>query len=103
MEPKADRTKLSHMSYEAGDGNRGDSQTLVTFMVFDSFAESPIESGIIRGILMSKGIPFFFFERTKGNPASIRVPASRLDDAKRAVAEARRIGLEIEHQGLFKS
>jgi hypothetical protein len=91
------------MSYKAGDGNRGYSQTLVTFMIFDSFAESPIESGIIRGILMSRGIPFFFFEHTKGKPASIRVPASRLDDAKRAVAETKKIGLEIEQQGLFQS
>ena len=89
------------MSYEAGHGNRGDSAKLVTFMVFDSFAEAPME--IIRGILMSRGIPFFFFEHTKGKPASIRVPASRLDDAMRAVAEAKKIGLEIERQGLFQS
>ena len=101
MEPKADRTKLLHMSYEAGHGNRGDSAKLVTFMVFDSFAEAPME--IIRGILMSRGIPFFFFEHTKGKPASIRVPASRLDDAMRAVAEAKKIGLEIEQQALFQS
>jgi hypothetical protein len=89
------------MSYEAGHGNRGDSAKLVTFMVFDSFAEAPME--IIRGILMSRGIPFFFFEHTKGKPASIRVPASRLDDAMRAVAEAKKIGLEIEQQRLFQS
>jgi hypothetical protein len=101
MEPKADRTKLFHMSYEAGHGNRGDSAKLVTFMVFDSFAEAPME--IIRGILMSRGIPFFFFEHTKGKPASIRVPASRLDDAMRAVAEAKKIGLQIEQQRLFQS
>jgi hypothetical protein len=67
-------------------------------MVFDS----PLESAIIRGILASRGVPFFFFDRVKGKPASISVPASRLEDAKRAVAEARKIGGQIEKMGLFE-
>ena len=86
------------MSYEAGDGNRGDSEKLVTFMVFDAATEAPME--IIRGILMSRGIPFFFFEHTKGKPASISVPASRLKDANRAVGEARKLGSEIAEKDL---
>jgi len=85
------------MSYEAGNGNRGDSEKLVTFMV-DGATEAPME--IIRGILMSRGIPFFFFEHTKGKPASICVPASRLKDANRAVGEARKLGSEIAEKDL---
>ena len=87
------------MSYESG-GKWNDAERLVTFMVFDAVTEVP--SGIIRGILMSRGIPFFFFEHTKAKPASITVPASRLKDAKRAVEQARNIGAEIGEKGLFK-
>jgi hypothetical protein len=72
-------------------------------MVFDSAMGSPIESAMVRGILASRGVPFFFFEHVKGKPASISVPASRLEDAKRAVAEARKIGSQIEEMGLFEN
>jgi hypothetical protein len=94
-------------SYQIGDGNSGDrlrgSESLVTFMVFDSAIGSPdIQSAIIRGILTSRGVPFFFFEHVKGKPASICVPASRLEDARRAVAEAWKIGGQIEEMGLFE-
>jgi hypothetical protein len=51
--------------------------------------------------LMSRGIPFFFFAHTKGKPASICVPASRLDDARRAIARAKNIGSEIAAKSLF--
>ena len=88
------------MSHEIGDGNCNETETLVTLMVFDAATEKP--SGIIRGILMSRGIPFFFFEPTKGKPASITVPASRLADARRAVAEATKIGIEMAEKGLFE-
>jgi hypothetical protein len=88
------------MSYEIGDRKWNDAETLVTFMVFDAANETP--SGIIRGILMSRGIPFFFFEHTKAKPASITVPGSRLQDARRAVAEARKIGGEIAEKELFE-
>lgn len=82
-----------------GDRNWSDSDELVTFMVFDPTAEPPL--AIVRGILMSRGIPFFLFEPTKGKPASISVPGSRLADAKRAVEEARKIGSEIEDKKLL--
>jgi hypothetical protein len=88
------------MSYDVGDGKWSASEALVTFMIFPSASEPPI--AIVGGILMSRGIPFFFFEPTKGNRASIRVPASRLEDARRAVAQVRRIGGEIEERSLFK-
>jgi hypothetical protein len=88
------------MSYQRGDGKWNDAERLVTFMIFDAMTEVPSE--IIRGILMSRGIPFFFFEHTKAKPASITVPVSRLKDAKRAVEQARSIGAEIEGRGLFK-
>lgn len=78
-----------------------DSEKLVTFMVFDSEG-SATESVIIRGILESRGVPFFFFDHTKGKPASICVPASRIEDAKRAVTEAKNIGGEIAEKGLFE-
>jgi hypothetical protein len=87
------------MSYEIGARKCKHAERLVTFMVFDSANETP--SAIIRGILMSRGIPFFFFEHTKGKPASITIPSSRLQEAKRAVAEARKIGSEIEENRLF--
>lgn len=77
------------------------SAQLVTFMVFDSLG-SATESAIVRGILASRGVPFFFFNRVKGKPATIRVPASRLEDAKRAIAEAKKLGSEIEEKGLFR-
>ncbi len=88
------------MSYEIGYGKWNETETLVTFMVFDAASESP--SQIIRGILMSRGVPFFFFDATRGKPASITVPASRLQDARRAVAEARKIGGEIAEKELFE-
>jgi hypothetical protein len=81
----------------------GDSEKLVKFRVFDSAIDSPaIQSAIIRGILASRGVPFFVFDHVRGKPASISVPASRLEDAKRAVAEARKIGGQIEEMGLFE-
>jgi hypothetical protein len=88
------------MSYDAGGGKWGNSQALVTFMIFPSADDPP--SAIVRGILISRGIPFFFFEKTKAKPASIRVPVSRFEDARRAVAEARNIASETEEKGVFK-
>jgi hypothetical protein len=88
------------MSNAAADGKWSASEALVTFMVFPAANEPP--SVIVRGILMSRGIPFFFFEPTKTTPASIRVPASRFEDARRAVAQARNISREIEENGLFR-
>ena len=88
------------MSHEIGDGKWSASEALVTFMVFPSANEPP--STIVRGILLSRGIPFFFFAPTKGSLESIRVPASRLEDARRAMAQARHIGGEIEEKELFK-
>lgn len=80
------------------------SETLVTFMVFDSAIDSrDIESAIVRGILTSRGVPFFFFKHVKGKPASISVPASWFEDAKRAVAEARTFGSQIEEMGRFQN
>ena len=88
------------MSCAIGDGKWNSAERLVTFMIFGAANEPPSE--IIRGILISRGIPFFFFEHTKGKPASIAVPATRLEDARRAVAEARTIGSDIEERELFR-
>jgi hypothetical protein len=70
-------------------------------MVFD-YPGSATESAVIRGVLASQGIPFFFFDPIRNRPATIRVPASRLEDAKQALAEAKKLGSEIEAKGLFK-
>jgi hypothetical protein len=87
------------MSCAIGDGKWNAAERLVTFMIFGTANEPPSE--IIRGILISRGIPFFFFEHTRGKPASIAVPATRLEDARRAVAKATKIRSEIESQGIW--
>jgi len=87
------------MSCAIRDGKWNAAERLVTFMIFGPANEPPSE--IIRGILISRGIPFFFFEHTKGKPASIAVPATRLEEARRAVAKARKIGGEIEDQRIW--
>jgi hypothetical protein len=87
------------MSCAIRDGKWNAAERLVTFMIFATANEPPSE--IIRGILISRGIPFFFFEHTKGKPASIAVPATRLEDARRAVAKATKIRSEIESQGIW--
>jgi hypothetical protein len=78
-----------------------DSEHVVTFMVFD-YPGSATESAVIRGVLASRGVPFFFFNPVRGRPATISVPFSRLEDAKRAITEARKLGSEIEEKGLSK-
>jgi len=88
------------MRYETGGRKCSHSEALITFMVFD-YPGSATESAIVRGLLTSRGVPFFFFARTKANPATIRVPASHLEDARRALAQARRIGSEIQEMRLF--
>ena len=56
---------------------------------------SPIEFGLIRGVLESNDIPCFFFDRDYRGHATIEVPASRLEDAERALEEARRLGEQM--------
>lgn len=87
------------MSCAIRDREWNAAERLVTFMIFGTANEPPSE--IIRGILISRGIPFFFFEPAKGKPASIAVPATRLEDARRAVAKARNIGSKIEDPAIW--
>ncbi len=47
-----------------------DSEHLVTFMVFD-YPGSATESAVIRGVLASGGVPFFFSNPVRGKPATI--------------------------------
>jgi hypothetical protein len=68
-----------------------DSTELVVFMVL------PLgpEEAVIPGVLASRNIPFVRTERflaRQANYVEIRVPASRLDDAQRALADAKKIG-----------
>jgi hypothetical protein len=53
------------------------------------------DESIIPGVLASRGIPAHLSERylaRLGRYVEIRVPASRLEDARRALEDAKRVG-----------
>ena len=58
-----------------------------------------IEEYIIPGVLASTGIPVHLSERylaRQGRYVEIQVPASRLEDARRALDDAKRVGEQLE-------
>src|ERR1035441_9674400 len=61
---------------------------------------SALEAALIRGVLENNDIPYFVSE---GNPYSmapfIKVPASRVEDAERALEEARKMGERMAEGG----
>jgi hypothetical protein len=58
-----------------------------------------VDESIIPGVLASRGIPVHLSERylaRQGRYVEIRVPASRLEDARRALDDARKVGDQME-------
>jgi hypothetical protein len=54
-----------------------------------------VDESIIPGVLASRGIPFKLLERylaRQGRYVEIQVPASRLEDARQALDDAKRVG-----------
>jgi len=61
-----------------------------------------VEESIIPGVLRSRGIPVFLSEgylARQGRYVEIRVPASRVEDARRALDDAKRVGKQLESEG----
>jgi len=72
-----------------------DQEQLVVFMTLPL----GVEESIIPGVLASRGIPVQVSERylaRQGRYVEIQVPASRLDDARRALDDAKRIGGQLK-------
>jgi hypothetical protein len=68
-----------------------DSEDLVVFMKL----EFGVDETVIPGVLASRGIPVFLTERYRarlGSYVEIKVPAARLEDARRALEDAKRVG-----------
>ena len=66
-------------------------EELVTFMTLPL----GVEETIIPGVLASRDIPFVLFENHPAHQpwyVEIKVPASRLEDARRALADAKQVG-----------
>jgi len=60
-----------------------------------------IEESIIPGVLASRGIPIQLQERylaRQGRYVVIQVPRSRLEDAKRALDDAKQVGDQMESE-----
>jgi hypothetical protein len=58
-----------------------------------------IDETIIPGVLASRGIPVHLSERhlaRQGRYVEIQVPASRLEDARRALEDAKRVGEQLK-------
>jgi hypothetical protein len=57
-----------------------------------------VDESIIPGVLASRGIPFDLSERflaRQGRYVEIKVPASRLEDARRALDDAKQVGEQL--------
>jgi hypothetical protein len=68
-----------------------DSKELVVFMTLPR----GVEQAIIPGVLASRNIPFVLVDRYLahlGSNVEIQVPASRLEDARQALADAKKVG-----------
>ena len=58
-----------------------------------------VDESIIPGVLASRGIPVHVTERylaRQGRFVEIQVPASRLEDARRALDDAKKVGQQIK-------
>jgi hypothetical protein len=74
-----------------------DSEELVVFMTLPLGAEE----AIIPGVLASRNIPFVLFEHQparRGRYVEIKVPASRLEDARRALEDAKQVGKLLDRE-----
>ncbi|MGA3099085.1 MAG: hypothetical protein ABSF25_21725 [Bryobacteraceae bacterium] len=57
--------------------------------------ESELATDLIRGVLESNDIPCFVFGGHYIVPLTIKAPASRVEDAERALEEARKMGEQM--------
>lgn len=58
-----------------------------------------VDESIIPGVLASRGIPVYISERylaRQGRYVEIKVPASRLEEARRALDDAKRVGEQLK-------
>jgi hypothetical protein len=58
-----------------------------------------VDESIIPGVLASRGIPVYVSERHParlGRYVEIKVPASRLEDARQALDDAKRVGEQLK-------
>jgi hypothetical protein len=58
-----------------------------------------VNESIIPGVLASRGIPFNLSERylaRQGRYVEIQVPASRLEDARKALDDAKQVGEQLK-------
>ena len=72
-----------------------DQEELVVFMTLPFGVEEPI----IPGVLSSRGIPVRLSERylvRQGRYVAIQVPASRLQDPRQALDDAKRVGEQLD-------
>lgn len=71
-----------------------DPEELVVFMTLPV----GVDESIIPGVLVSRGIPVYLSQRylaRQGRYVEIKVPASRLEDARLALADARKVGEQL--------
>jgi hypothetical protein len=74
-----------------------DSEELVVFMK----VKLGVEETVIPGALASRGIPVFLSERHhshQGPYVEIKVPAARLEEARRALEDAKRVGKLMDQE-----
>jgi sugar phosphate isomerase/epimerase len=74
---------------------KNDADELVAFRT----GEPVMATDLIRGVLESNGIPCFVFGGHYIVPLTIKVPASRVEDAERALEEARKMGEQMAADG----
>jgi len=58
-----------------------------------------VDEAVIPGVLASRGIPVFLSERylaRQGRYVEVQVPASRLEDARRALDDAKTVGEQLK-------
>ena len=70
------------------------SEELVIFMRL----ELGVEQTLIPGVLASRGVPFTLLEQHRERYVLIMVPASRLEQAQRAVDDAKELGKLLKEE-----
>jgi hypothetical protein len=74
-----------------------DSEELVVFITLPL----GLQESLIPGVLASRNIPFVLSERYRarlGSYVETKVPASRLEDARRALEDAKQVGKLLDHE-----
>ena len=77
------------------EANMSNPEELVVFMTLPI----GVDESIIPGVLASRGIPVHLSERRlarQGRYVEIQVPVSRLEDARRALEDAKQVGEQLK-------